>query len=259
MYVSISCINTNNIIVPGNQFRTELKANHFAYYEIQNELELRRRNESLKLLKGSVVFGRQFKLLNRSTNFACIKGVIFKCDWIPSSMDVFWLGAEQIETTLFRSKSNLFDNSYSIDIQYGQLEQLLPSYLQELLNKTSQYGERRDQIRGKIDTRLIRVNRYIRENYHRPITLQMLAELIHCNPIYLSNTYSKVFNISPLKYLQNIRMEKAQSLLVETGLSIKEIANHLGYISNSQFTDLFKRYFNYTPSEYRIMKHLSNS
>ncbi|MCD9020602.1 helix-turn-helix transcriptional regulator [Cohnella silvisoli] len=113
-------------------------------------------------------------------------------------------------------------------------------------------------LSGPIDTRLIRVNRYISENYDKPITLRLLADLIHCNPVYLSNTYAKVFKISPIKYAQQVKMFKAKEILQHTSQSICDIVNQLGYISSSQFTDLFKRYHGVTPSKFRIM-HLNKS
>lgn len=106
-------------------------------------------------------------------------------------------------------------------------------------------------LAGKIDPRLIMVNRYIREHYHLPLTLTDLADTIQCSPTYLSNTYSKVFNISPIKHLQNMKMEKATGLLQHLGISVSEIAKQLGYVSNSQFSELFKRYHGKTSSEYR--------
>jgi AraC-like DNA-binding protein len=105
-----------------------------------------------------------------------------------------------------------------------------------------------------LDSRLLIVNRYIRQHYAEPLTLDTLAALIGCNPVYLSNMYSKVFHISPMKYLQSVRMSKSLELLTETDLSITEISNAVGYVTVSQFGTIFKRYYRITPYEYRI-KH----
>ena len=107
-------------------------------------------------------------------------------------------------------------------------------------------------VEEELDNRLIKIHRYIRVNYDKPITLPELADLANCNPMYLSNTFSKVFGISPVRYLQNIRMNQAALLLKETSLTIKEVTNQVGYISNSQFTELFKRHYNMTPTDYRM-------
>jgi len=57
-----------------------------------------------------------------------------------------------------------------------------------------------------------------------------------------------------MKHLQVMRMKKASELLKETSISIKEIAVSLGYVSSSQFSLIFKRYFFCTPVEYRRNK-----
>ncbi|GBF75044.1 hypothetical protein PA598K_03423 [Paenibacillus sp. 598K] len=103
-----------------------------------------------------------------------------------------------------------------------------------------------------LDKRLITVHRYIRSHFQQSLSLQQLSDLIACNPIYLSNTYSKVFRVSPMKHIQNLRMEKAKELLVADERNIREIAQSLGYFSASHFSELFKKYYQMTPSQYRI-------
>ncbi len=104
----------------------------------------------------------------------------------------------------------------------------------------------------KLDSRLILVNRYIRNYYAEPITLESLSALIDCNPVYLSNTYSKVFKVPPIQYLQKVRMHKSRHYLTHTNLTVSEIALKVGYYTASQFGALFKKHFNLTPNEYRM-------
>ncbi|MFB9330202.1 helix-turn-helix domain-containing protein [Paenibacillus aurantiacus] len=102
-----------------------------------------------------------------------------------------------------------------------------------------------------IDARLIKINRFIRQYYSSPLTLDTLASLVQCNPVYLSNTYSKVFGISVMQYLQAYRMKKAKELLANTKVPIRGITTSLGYFTNSQFGAIFKKHFDITPGDYR--------
>ncbi|MCP1185193.1 AraC family transcriptional regulator [Paenibacillus sp. 1781tsa1] len=113
-----------------------------------------------------------------------------------------------------------------------------------------------DNLKGKIDNRLIIVHRMIRSQYSEPLTLEDMAARISCNPVYLSNTYKKVFGCSPIKSLQKIRVQKGRELLKHTDLTINEITKSVGYISSSQFSGYYKKYYGRSPSEYR--KHLCN-
>lgn len=128
--------------------------------------------------------------------------------------------------------SNLFDVEI-ISLIESEFMQLLDS-----LTKINNYVnvDTTKKPTGKIDTRLVKVNRYIRQNFEKALTLDHLADYILCNSIYLSNTYSKIFKISPIKYLQKLKMISARERIINSEMSITEIANGLGYSSGSQFT-----------------------
>jgi AraC-like DNA-binding protein len=99
--------------------------------------------------------------------------------------------------------------------------------------------------------KIIWIRRFIRQNYNKPLSLSLLADLFECNPVYLTNTYNKIFNIPLMKDLQRIRMEKAAEMLLDSKRKISDIAKDVGYVSPSQFITLFKRHYNETPYSYR--------
>jgi AraC-like DNA-binding protein len=107
-------------------------------------------------------------------------------------------------------------------------------------------------LHGPIDPRLLIVNRYIRKNYHQPLCLQYLSDLIGCHPVYLSNMYAKVFKVGPMQHLQRIRMQIAKRLVADPHTPIKEIARSLGYVTSSQFGAVYKKYYGTTPHKNRI-------
>ncbi|WP_308722808.1 helix-turn-helix transcriptional regulator [Paenibacillus polysaccharolyticus] len=136
-----------------------------------------------------------------------------------------------------------------------EIEYLLISKLQNPHTCHFETPATQQESQKKIDKRLIVVHRYIRKHFAEPLTLQILADLIECNPVYLSNSFSKIFDVSPMKYLQQVRMQRACTLLKESSMNIKELTTVIGYISNSQFSSIFKKYFSCTPAEYRRNAH----
>lgn len=126
----------------------------------------------------------------------------------------------------------------------------------EFFNMYRMMNQSTDNLKGKIDNRLIIIHRMIRSQYSEPLTLEDMAARIGCNPVYLSNTYKKVFGCSPIKSLQKIRVQKGRELLKHTDLTINEITKSVGYISSSQFSGYYKKYYGRSPSEHR--KHLCN-
>ncbi len=79
------------------------------------------------------------------------------------------------------------------------------------------------------------------------ITVQQVAAFAGVHRSYFSNVFAGQVGVSPQKYLQNIRMEKAKRLLTETDASVTEIALSLGYPNLYTFTRAFKMYYNMPP------------
>ncbi|TNJ64361.1 helix-turn-helix transcriptional regulator [Paenibacillus hemerocallicola] len=259
MFVKICSIHTNEIITSGSSTHWNVQAEYYAYIEIFGSLHLQGHKTGQRLQHGDVLIGRKFRLVNTTAHPVTVRGIIFQWgaaseEWerslIVHSQNSFAIQATSIVAPLFA------ENRISTEV-LPETERQLYSLLQSLhVEKENVLTPAKRPI-GKIDSRLITVNRYIRNNYMRPLTLQYLADLVRSNPVYLCNSYSKVFRVSPIKYLQNLKMAKAQEWLVSTDFTIGVIAEQLGYISQSQFGDLFKRYFGITPTQYRRNKGIN--
>jgi len=137
--------------------------------------------------------------------------------------------------------SSILDMGYPTESDYSQIYNLLITF---------QEPQDTPERKNRIDPRLIQVNRYIRKNYNSTLSLQELAKLAGVHPTYLSNTYSKVFKVSPIYFVNQLRMKKAKELLGQP-LTLNKIASILGYNSLSQFSSIFKRFFQKTPTQYR--------
>lgn len=92
---------------------------------------------------------------------------------------------------------------------------------------------------------------FIHENYGEKINLEKLASLEHYNISYYCEWFLKRTGMTPYKYIQNFRLEKAKQFLRETNLSILEIAYLVGYEQQSSLTRLFQKYEGITPTVYR--------
>jgi len=99
--------------------------------------------------------------------------------------------------------------------------------------------------------RLSRIATYIEERLHGPVTLEDIARQVHLHPNYLIRYFKKHFGVTPLKYLNRKRMEKARMLLRSTPLSIKEIAERTGFADTNHFAKAFRRESGSSPSAFR--------
>ncbi|MEH7250806.1 response regulator [Neobacillus niacini] len=92
---------------------------------------------------------------------------------------------------------------------------------------------------------------YLKEHYYKDITLQEVSDYIGMNPTYFSLLFKEEMNQSYIKYLTNLRMERAKALLRE-GHKVADVSEKVGYYSSRHFSDLFKKYVGVKPSQYKI-------
>jgi AraC-like DNA-binding protein len=102
------------------------------------------------------------------------------------------------------------------------------------------------------DKRFRSVIRFIHNTYQEVITLDRLAEISGYSPFHFSRLFKQRFDMSPMAYLTHYRIRQAQLLLVQTELSVKEIAAQCGYEA-AYFTRIFRKTQGVTPGYFRSM------
>ncbi len=83
------------------------------------------------------------------------------------------------------------------------------------------------------------------------LTEKQICEILDISETTLRQLYKDTFNMTPRKYIFQVKMKKAKTLLQAGKLSISEISYALGYLNSSKFSSAFKRKYGITPSEYR--------
>lgn len=96
-----------------------------------------------------------------------------------------------------------------------------------------------------------KVKIYIDKNYNENISLKSIAEAVNANQYYLSHIFKEETGFSPMQYVTRRRIGEAQNLLINTQLSITEIAANVGYNNSNYFQNVFKKIVGYTPGSYR--------
>lgn len=91
---------------------------------------------------------------------------------------------------------------------------------------------------------------YLDEHLADDIRLDDLAGLLHFHPGYFIPYFKSLFGLSPMQYVKRKRMETAKRLLVDTRLSVSEIAEQVGSTLYA-FSKSFKNYTGHSPSDYR--------
>ena len=103
------------------------------------------------------------------------------------------------------------------------------------------------------DQNITEILKYIGENYTRNLSLDEISESTHLSKYYLCHLFKKSLNMSVFDYILSKRISHAKSQLINTDLSISNIAMSVGFTDFSYFGKLFKKFEGVTPKEYRMI------
>jgi AraC-like DNA-binding protein len=90
----------------------------------------------------------------------------------------------------------------------------------------------------------------ITENADHPPSLMELARQVGLNDFKLKAGFRQVFGMTVFGYVHQHRMETARHLLSQRRLNVKEVAQAVGYVSQSRFAAAFRKQFGVNPKSY---------
>jgi len=96
-----------------------------------------------------------------------------------------------------------------------------------------------------------RVCDYILAHYRKDISLTEMAQYANMSISYFSSWFKKCTGRTLVQYIQEIRIEKAKRLLLETQLKNYEIAEQVGFATQPYFTRVFKSAVGVSPNQFR--------
>lgn len=103
--------------------------------------------------------------------------------------------------------------------------------------------------------RLRHVVHYIETHLGENITVEQLANLAHFHPNYFIRLFKTHLGSSPLHYINRLKLEKAKLLMQSTSMNATEIASTVGFHDLFYFSNQFKKYTGFSPSEYKKWKN----
>lgn len=101
------------------------------------------------------------------------------------------------------------------------------------------------------------VKSYIKNNLSSKITLTDLSWKIHCSTVTLTEHFKKEFGITIMEYVMQKRMAKAERLLINSELSIRNVSEACGFPNIEYFSRSFKSCHGVSPSEWRKENNLT--
>lgn len=230
-----------------------------------NEKEKVRLEDSLNFNAETFYFHPQY--INGNLTFEKIRGAEEE-ELATSRQDIFlfkpfvirnanYIGIINIDYFILNSISNLF-NSIKNEINdqaHRHWSCCARSYFLELLFtlvRIYQSPELKvDKILKGSSALIDKVILYLNSNYARKITITELCSMYNTNKTTLQKQFHNVTGESIISYLINIRVKVAALMLRNTGLTISEIANMIGFSDSTHFNKMFSKLTGYSPLQYR--------
>ncbi|WP_145409892.1 helix-turn-helix transcriptional regulator [Paenibacillus xylanexedens] len=101
--------------------------------------------------------------------------------------------------------------------------------------------------------RVAQTVQYLDMNYMKPIRLDELADVAGYSTSHLSLLFKERTGLSLVEFLIRKRISSAKELLVSTGMTIKDVAEQVGYKDVYYFSRLFRKHAGDSPMQYRTL------
>ena len=92
---------------------------------------------------------------------------------------------------------------------------------------------------------------YIQKNYASNIEIKTLANMSNLSISQFERRFKKMLELTPIKFINKVRMDNACELLLKTDQPLASIALECGFYDHSYFTRKFKTAYGVTPIQYR--------
>jgi transcriptional regulator GlxA family with amidase domain len=101
------------------------------------------------------------------------------------------------------------------------------------------------------DVVVLQAQNYFEANYKNKISIEVLSEKFNVGRRNFDRRFVKATGLSPLDYLQRVRIEAAKKILENSRETVNEVMYDVGYNDTKAFREVFSRVTGLSPVEYK--------
>jgi len=148
-----------------------------------------------------------------------------------------------VENELAFALSDYYVNEVEMQSTRQQLEALAREIIEHFAELAAVAQQRRYSLA------VTKAVRYIDLHLYDECRVETVAAHVGLNAQYFSTLFKKETGYSPSRYITERKLEEAQYLLRQSGMSVTEVSEALGYCSASHFIHICRRYRDVTPKQ----------
>jgi len=174
------------------------------------------------------------------TGSGCME-ILKECDFLKTQ--VIHPGKRHIFYPLF---SKLSDEKYCKKPLY---EKMMNAYLMEFFVELSRIMRAQSMLNRKSQD-IERVCAEMRKNYTEQKEVSYYADMCFLSTGRFHRVFKLYTGMTPCEYINDIRISRAKELLVNTNMTMSEIAERTGFSDQNYFSRVFKKYTGISPRQY---------
>ncbi len=140
---------------------------------------------------------------------------------------------------------------FEIRSDYISKQIKINGYLLELISEISRLTCSNSKDSSNLKAKIAPAIEFMNVHYMDNFSIEDLAKKCFLSKSYFLRIFKEYTGTSPYEYLTCIRIDYAKDLLMNTNIKISTICNSIGMPDQNQFTKIFKRHTEMTPSAYR--------
>ena len=189
-------------------------------------------------------------------NAPAVRPGILSSDTLRQLKNTFIVTATLVSRAAIRGGMDVND-ALSLSDAYIQKNELLSSVeaIENLqYHMVFDYTEKVEKIRlGKTPTKLLTdIVNYVQKHLSEPVDIAALSKAMFISRTHLAVKFKKETGMTLTEFILKEKIEEGKRLLRYTDKPISAIAAYLGFSSQSHFANVFKKYANSSPNEYRL-------
>ena len=191
-------------------------------------------------------------------NAPAVRPGTLSSDTLRQLKNTFIVTATLVSRAAIRGGADVND-ALSLSDAYIQKCELLSS-VESIVNlqfhMVLDYTERVERIRiGRTPVKLLTdIANYVQKHLSEPVDIEALSKAVFVSRTHLAVKFKKETGMTLTEFVLKEKVEEGKRLLRYTDKPISSIATDLGFSSQSHFTNVFRKYANSSPNEYRL-KH----
>jgi AraC-like DNA-binding protein len=219
------------------------RPHHALSLRIKGEAEFIHNKTSYKVKEKDIIFvpkNYDYTLISKREERVIV--IHFDCDREFEQMQVFSSTDNEVFHSLFSLLIETFDSNHAgckhkaYSLFYQILEQI---QMQSSLRSSSRVSDSFENA-----------NSYLKSNFSDgSLTVEKLAKIASVSPTYYRKMFAKIYNTSPNKYLNDLRLTQANTLLKTGYYTVEETAFQCGYNDSKYFATCYKKKYGHPPGK----------